>query len=154
MGQVDLGDLMIIHLPDIGSQQSFAYSDQSARSDRNFLQGYRLALDLAFDSKLLRTICENEEEAFHELGRSVGEVLKHRLADLRAAISVNDLLVGRPRILDGDTHNLHMVIDLCDGYQVIFRANHPNNPVGENGKIDWQKVSRIKILRIESNYVQ
>lgn len=144
---------MIVHLSDIDSPQSYVYSDQFATSDRNSLQGYGLALDLAFDSKLLRTICENEEEAVHELGQPVGEVLKHRLADLRAAVSVNDLLVGRPRILDGDIQNLHMIIDLCDGYQVIFSANHPNNPTGENGKTDWQKVSRIKILRIERNYV-
>ena len=149
MGQVGLGNLMIVQLPDIGSERS-AVSEQVRF--RDLLQGYRLALDLAFASKSLRTICENEEEAVHELGGSVGEVLKHRLADLRAAITINDLLVGQPRILDGDTYNRHMIIDLCDSYQMIFSANHPNNPIGENGKIDWQKVSRIKILRIERNY--
>lgn len=150
MGQIGLGDLMIVQLTDTSSDRS-AVSEQFRFHD--LLQGYRFALDLAFDSKLLRTICENEEEAFHELGRPVGEVLKHRLADLRAAISINDLLVGQPRILDGEVQSQYLIIDLCDGYQMIFSANHPNNPIGENGKIDWQKVSRIKILRIERNYV-
>lgn len=117
-------------------------------------QGYILTLDLAFDSKPLRTVCENEKEAIRELGPLVARVLKHRLADLRAAISINDLILGHPRLLldDGKYHQ-SMIIDLCDDYQMTFCANHPCNPVVENGNIDWSKVSRVKLLRIERNYV-
>jgi len=110
-------------------------------------------LDLAFDSRELRTICENEDDAIRELGSSVAQALKHRLADLRAALSIADLLVGNPRIVEDETQNKTMFIDLRDDYQVVFCANHPKNPVLEDGKIDWSKVSRIKIMRIERNYV-
>ena len=116
------------------------------------IKRYILALDLAFNSKSLRNICENEDEANHELGSAVAQVLKHRLADLRAAISITDIMVGRPRLLQGVIQNKHMIIDLYDNYRMTFCANHPDNPIGENGKIDWQKVSRVKILRIERNY--
>jgi proteic killer suppression protein len=108
-------------------------------------------LELAFESKSLRTLCESEAHAKRKLGPTVAEVLKHRLADLRAATSVKDLLVGLPRVLDGTDHQ-HMVIDLYDHYRVVFCANHPNNPVAESGKLDWPKVSRIKILRIEGDH--
>ena len=108
-------------------------------------------MELAFVSKLLRTICENEAYAKCKLGPMVAEVLKHRLADLRAATSVKDLVVGRPHGLGGADHQ-HMVIDLCDDHRMVFCANHPNNPVAESGKLDWPKVSRIKILRIEGNH--
>lgn len=110
-------------------------------------------LELAFDSRSLRSICESEAQAQRELGLSVAEMLKHRLADLRAATSINDLMVGQPRELDSAQIN-HIVVDLCAGYLMIFCANHPNNPLTESGKIDWPKVSRIKILRIEGDHVQ
>lgn len=116
------------------------------------LPGRAKTLELAFDSKSLRTICESEAHARRELGPTVAEILKHRLADLRAATSVRDLLVGWPRTLDSESHQ-HMVVDLCDGYYVVFCANHPNNPMTESGQLDWSKVNRIKILRIESDHV-
>ena len=110
-------------------------------------------MELAFDSRSLRTICESEADAKRELGPIVAEVLKHRLADMRAATSVRDLLVGKPRIISESDHHF-MVIDLCEGYQLIFCANHPPNPEVEPGELDWQRVRRIKITRIERNYVR
>ncbi len=103
-------------------------------------------LELAFHSKPLRAICESESEATHEFGEAVADVLRHRLADLCAAKSPNDLPVGRPRALRKDPTK--MCLALCDGYIVTFCANHPKNPQMESGLIDWQKVSRIKILEI------
>jgi len=105
------------------------------------------AVDLAFISKELRTTCENASAARLELGAIASDSLKHRLADIRAATSTFDLIVGRPRFLE-DTVD-HMVVDLADGYRMVFCANHRQNPTKEGGKLDWQKISRVKILRIE-----
>lgn len=109
-----------------------------------------MAMELAFAEKSLRQLCENEAIAKRKLGVRVAEKLKRRLADLRAASSVQDLAVGRPRELEG-RYQHQMAVDLCDGYLIVFTAN--NNTVGllESGAIDWGTVSRIKILRIESN---
>lgn len=102
-------------------------------------------LELAFETKDLREICEKEAEARRRLGSAVAEVLKHRLADLDAATSPNDLIAGNPRVgPDMDT----MTIDLCDGYQLVLSPNHPNNPTRRTGEVNWSKVSRIRILRI------
>jgi hypothetical protein len=60
------------------------------------------ALELAFESKALLTLCESESRACSELGADVAESLKHRLADLRAARTATDLLVGRPRTIAGN----------------------------------------------------
>jgi len=108
-------------------------------------------LELAFESKALRTICESEDHAKRELGPEVAEVLKHRLADLRAGTSIYDLVAGRPRLLDNGDHQ-RMVVDLCNGYRVVLEANHPNNPVTEADRLAWVKISRIKVLRIESDH--
>ena len=107
-------------------------------------------MELAFNAKHLRTICESEDDAKKELGETVAEVLKRRLADLRAAVSVMDLVAGHPRTLDGDESD-HMILNLRDGYFIVFAANHVNNPTKESGQLDWASVTRIKILRIERN---
>lgn len=106
-------------------------------------------MELAFDSKSLRTICESEAQARLELGAEVAEVLKHRLADLRAATSTKDLVAGRPRI---SADRQHMVVDLCDGHRIIFKPNHTKLPKMDSGDIDWARVTRIKLLRIESDH--
>jgi toxin HigB-1 len=109
-------------------------------------------LELAFDNRSLRTICENEARARSALGASVADALKHRVADLRAATSVADLLAGRPRLLGG-TNPPPMVLDLYEGHVLVFGANHTSNPFDSDGKLNWLRVSRIKILEIRKNHV-
>ena len=108
-------------------------------------------MELAFDSKDLRLICENETTAKEKFGAEIAEVLKHRLADLRAATCISDFIVGNPRLSDvGYTDCL--VIDLCLGHQIVFKANHPENPLTDNGRLDWEKVRRLKVTHIGSEY--
>lgn len=109
------------------------------------------ALELAFESKSLRTMCEIEARAMHELGNAVAQTLKHRLADLRAAASVNDLVAGRPHVLDSSVLQV-MVVDLCDGYSLLFKSNHTKCPLTGADDIDWGRVSRIKIVAIEKHH--
>lgn len=107
-------------------------------------------MELAFEAKALRSICESEAEAKRALGCRVAETLKHRLADLRAATSVEDLVAGQPRNLGGDDLH-HMAVDLSDVCRMVFCANHARNPTTDAGDIDWSRVSRVKILRIEED---
>lgn len=108
-------------------------------------------MELSFESKPLRAICETESQAKLELGPAVAEILKHRLADLRAAGSVKDLMVGRPHVLQG-SDGQHMAVELCVGYRLVFKSNHTNNPITDADDIDWTRVTRIKILGIESHH--
>lgn len=45
-----------------------------------------------------------------------------------------------------------MVVDLRDGKRLVFAANHPTNPRTQTNNLDWAKVTRIRILRIESEH--
>lgn len=40
-------------------------------------------------------------------------------------------------------------ITLCDNRLLVFKANHPNNPLSAAGKVVWSKVNRIQIIGIE-----
>lgn len=108
-------------------------------------------MELAFDTKELRALCESELQAKLELGPRIADALKHRLADIRAAKAPKDLVAGRPRAL-GDTGTEYMTLELCEGWRIVLGANHPSNPMLESGRLDWSKVSRVKILRIESDH--
>ncbi len=108
-------------------------------------------MELAFAKKSLRQICESEAKAKRDLGIKMAELLKRRLADLRAATSVKDLVAGRPRELEG-ARRRHIAVDLCVGSRMVFCANHNTIPMLGSGGVDWSRVSRVKILRIESDH--
>jgi hypothetical protein len=42
-----------------------------------------------------------------------------------------------------------MSVGLCDGYRLVFVANHLNNPMTAEMRTEWTRVNRIKLLRIE-----
>lgn len=102
-------------------------------------------MELAFESRELRTTCESEAFATDKLGATIAEVLRHRLADFRAASSPKDLVAGRPRTTLGGQQ---MAVDLADSYEIVFKSNHPDCPMTESGQVEWSKVRRIKILSI------
>jgi hypothetical protein len=108
-------------------------------------------LELAFSDKSLRGICESESAAIQSLGVLVASKLKHRLADLSASSSTDDLVAGNPREIDGNGHGL-FAIDLDEGVKLVFSANHQNIPRAQTGKVDWPKVRRIKIVAIERRH--
>ena len=104
-------------------------------------------MELAFESKSLRDICEDQITARLELGDTVAEDLKHRLADLHAAISISDLIVGNCRIVGmGDAQRVY--IDLPQDHYIVLAANHPKKLLTPQGDLDWNSVTRIKILLI------
>lgn len=103
-------------------------------------------MQIAFISKSLRTVCENQADADAAFGAKVAEVLRHRLADLRAAEAMTDLIAGRPQL---DDVAEQAVMELCDGYQIIISVNHPTTPKVETGTVNWEKVTRVKIVAIE-----
>ena len=102
---------------------------------------------LAFDSRELRTIFEIDAEGRRALGQAGAEVLKRRLADLRAADSVQDLLAGSPRIIEGRGEP-HLAMDLADGYVMRLVPTHPRVAPGPRLGDDWTLVRRLKIISI------
>ena len=82
-------------------------------------------MELAFDTPMLRKLCESEKIAKQDLGPEVAEQLKRRIADLRAADTVMDLVASPPSVLD-DPHQV--AIALCDGWRLVCAVNHTKVP--------------------------
>lgn len=135
------------HLRCTARDYSGALSSLAAARTANFTR--TVNLEFAFISEHVRTICEKYAVAKQELGEEAADTLTHRLADIRSAASIYELLAGRRRFLP-EASTPTVILDLAQGYQLRFCANHVvKPPVTENGELDWTRVSRIKILEIE-----
>lgn len=106
-------------------------------------------MELAFSTKTLRNLCESESKAKATLGEDIAIKLMGRVADFQAATCASDLIVGNPKELTG-VGDQHYSVSLNDKTAIVFCANHVFNPK-KDGKIDWSRVTRIKILEIGGN---
>ena len=103
-------------------------------------------VDLAFEDEQSRSVCIKRGRALAVLGPEVAHELNKRIADIRAAETVLDLLVGTRVVADGGYEAIH--VSLANGFELVFVANHVQNPTTASGKIDWGKVVRVKVLEI------
>lgn len=103
-----------------------------------------MALELAFATKALRDICESKATARAKLGEKVADALKRRLSDFRSINTIDELPLTKPK---KNTKNVSF--DLPDGWHLVVTAGHGENPTLPNGKIDWTRVTRLKVVGIE-----
>ena len=103
-------------------------------------------LELAFAHKSLRELCESQLRAERKFGIAIARKLRARLADLRDAETINDVIAGRPELLASAPEK--MAVNLGEKVCIVFCANHVSNPRTEAGGVNWSRVNRIKILDI------
>lgn len=107
-------------------------------------------MDISFETKKLRELCYNGEWANESLGAEIATLLRGRLKDVDAASNIFDLPLGDPhQVLSGRKEIC--VIKLGQLAELHFIANHNENPRSAEGKIDWEKVSRVKLVAIKIN---
>jgi hypothetical protein len=100
-------------------------------------------VELAFATERLRTVCEDGTIARTEYDLVVVEQLQARLADLRAAGSIYDLLAGDPKTESG-----RLIVQVASGYILVAKPNHRVAPLAADGAVDWARVRRLHILQI------
>ncbi len=103
-------------------------------------------MELAFVEKALRDLCASRIKLDRRLGTEVAAALRHRLADLRAAATIHELILNRPCPLN---ESGQLAMDVAGGIRLVFCPNHNTMPTDRSGKIDWTRVTRIKIVAIE-----
>lgn len=101
-------------------------------------------LELAYCSELLREVCTEPDKYSEDLSRKEIESLKARLADLRAADSIEDLPRGRIFPLE----NNMQIYEIYESIKISFLQGHNHIPLLETGEIDWNRVSRLRIKNI------
>lgn len=105
-------------------------------------------LVIAFESVELRKLCESAEQARQAFGILVSQELLGRLADIRAATNIFDVVVGNLREAANPAFAGCMQLDLADGYYLYFVDNQPSVARLGEGCADWKAVTRVRILGI------
>lgn len=108
-------------------------------------------MELSFLDKEIRAVCDDEDKAILKYGMAIAKVLQSRLADLLATRTVQDIV-----LLLGDTAAAKInessysdfKVEIAEELWLIFTSAHTKRPEID-GDIDWSKVARIKILKIE-----
>ncbi|MCW5658876.1 MAG: hypothetical protein KIT60_14330 [Burkholderiaceae bacterium] len=110
-----------------------------------------LTVELAFATEQLRKVCESPASARRSLGQHLANALIRRLADIRAASSVAELAnLGFLTLPIAWSDELKIV--LTPGQALVALANQRDSPVSK-GYVDWSRVYRLKLLRIERTNV-
>lgn len=108
-------------------------------------------MEIAFESKSLRRICENSTVAESELGCAAARTLRRRLSDIQATSSLLEIEWGNRRT-EGEGLEQRMLFDLGDENFMVISANHVRNPLASDGNPEWSKISRVKLICIERNH--
>lgn len=106
-------------------------------------------MNLAFATEELRERCEIQVTGERAYGLEVAHELRERLASMREANNVFELLTGRPRPIAGGDGRCYEVL-LPENFRVVICANHKVIPrLGGSDSVDWSKVTRVIVQRIE-----
>lgn len=100
-------------------------------------------MELAFATRALRELCQQEGAAIEEFGADAAAELMARIADLRAATSVADIVAGRPTMSNGKDPRFTILV--LDSIEIVIRPNHTRKPAQEGSSVDWQHVRRLRI---------
>lgn len=100
---------------------------------------------LAFTTAELRDLCASPTTADQKYGRRTAAALRARIADLRAARHALELPATVER-LQGDPPCLRVL--LPKGHVMTWQVNQSPLPLAD-GKIDWARVRRVKLLSID-----
>lgn len=100
-------------------------------------------MELAFKTRRLRTLCLEHQEAVSLMGVSAAEVLRTRIADLRAVTYLAELPVGRPMVVQARTPVL--LVPLHDGWSLSMAVGHQPIPWAGTGELDETRVRRVRV---------
>jgi proteic killer suppression protein len=103
-------------------------------------------MELAFRTRKLRTLCQDHDEAVSLLGEPAADVLRTRIADLRAVTYLAELPAGRPSVVNGDQPQLRF--ELRGGWSLLMSVGHQTVPRTQKGDLDQTRVRRVRVEEI------
>jgi hypothetical protein len=112
-------------------------------------QGDQERVELVFATAELRSICENRRRAATVMGDEAARELSQRLADLAALATVADLADLFPADII-ERSPMERALRLQARHDLIFCAGHVQVPTTEGGGTDWTRVSRVRIIALET----
>ncbi len=107
-------------------------------------------MDVEFKSNSFERLCNNWNRLVRKYGARQAKLIRRRLDDLRAASNLEAM-----RYLPGRCHELAenlsgiLAIDLEHPYRLLFIPSNNPVPTKDDGGLDWNEVTAIKILEVK-----
>lgn len=102
-------------------------------------------MEISFSTKEFRKLCEDRNYADEKLGTVVADILRRRLADLRAATNIDDIVLGNPSIVTFGNDQRY-ILEMDKYGTLCFEPNNVRNFATEGGAIEWAIVSRLQLV--------
>ena len=104
-------------------------------------------MEIAFDDKTLRSLCERAALAEAKFGPFVAQKLRSRLSDIQAASTLMDLPFSDACAVSWKNRECYCFM-LGEGHAMLVGANHVRPPIESAGRMDWSAVKRVKVLLV------
>jgi plasmid maintenance system killer protein len=111
-------------------------------------------MEIVFKNKKLQKEYSQIKLLIRRHGERRAKLINRRLLELRAAATLavmRTLPAARCHELVGNRRG-KLSVDIDHPYRLIFEPNHGTVPLKEDGGLDWNKVTSIKIISIEDTH--
>ncbi len=107
-------------------------------------------MDIAFQSRNLAKTFNSERDLTKAYGDRLAKLIMRRMAILRSALTLAMVPTSRPERrhqLSGRRRG-QFAVDLVQPYRLVFNPDNDPVPHREDGGIDTERVTAIKILEV------
>ncbi len=101
-------------------------------------------MEILFENKAVREICEKASIANKKLGAISARKLRSRLDEIGAASSVTDLVAGAPHPLSKDRLG-QFALSLAGGWRLVFSPGNDPTPRKPDASVAWGQVTIVVI---------
>lgn len=107
-------------------------------------------MEVSFTSRSMQKACSSEKEMRKTWGAPMAKKLQQRLAELRAASTLEDVSRLPPARCHELTANRkgQVSVDLVHPHRLILVPDHKPVPARPEGGLDWTQVTRIVVLEV------
>ena len=105
------------------------------------------------DNKLAKN-CNSKAQCVKAYGVALAQKIMQRLSELKAADNLGTISHLPPpscHELKGDRKE-QFAVRLNKNFRLIFEPEHNPVPRNDDGSIDWQKITKITILKAREDY--
>lgn len=107
-------------------------------------------MEMSFANRSLQKACSSEKDMKRTWGAPMAKKLQQRLAELVAAVTLEDISCLPPARCHELTGNREgqLSVDLVQPYRLIFVPDHDPAPVRPDGGLDRTQVTKIVVLEV------
>jgi len=111
-------------------------------------------MDISFKNRKLEKDLSDEKALIRRYGSEQAKKIQQRLFELLAAENLETLRTlpqVRAHELSGNRAG-QISLDIKHPYRLLIKPDYENPPHKDDGGLDWKKITRIKVLKVEDTH--